>query len=514
MSVTGEDPSAGLPGIRCREGEVGCYTGLYAGRAWIVEPESVEQLRQVFAYAREDGRRVTMRGAGHSFDGQPIGDDLVVSTLRLDSIELLEGARVRVGPGARWGAIFAVAEPEGLVPAVTVTTASATAGGTLSADCLSRFSPAYGKEGKWVESFDLLTTGGELLHCSAPPPDASWDELTLEQRAFRGVIGGFGYLGAVVGITYRLLEVGASDGQIGVRTFARTHDSFDSLARDLVPATLQTYDEESNPNDPEKLDAIWSGLVAGRDGRERTFLFTSAFTPKSKGRRLILHRPNFLLRIPYEWLLRFPPTARILWALSFRIGFPRDEHVDGVEDFTFFMDGNARAKRIGKRLGFAMRNVQQTFVVPFDPTSADARQAGRGVLVEWLDTAKKLMDERGLEPTLHDVLFLPGDEPFLLSSTAGGSGFACSYAFETSRQSTLSSASEAFSELADVLWERFDGKVHLVKNVYASTRTLAEMYGDGAERFFALKGELDPDGILRNDFLERTFGELAASPAV
>ena len=69
-------------------------------------------------------------------------------------------------------------------------------------------------------------------------------------------------------------------------------------------------------------------------------------------------------------------------------------------------------------------------------------------------------------------------------------------------------AREAFKELADLLWEDFGGRVHLVKNVFASKQTLAKMYGEGAERFFALKSELDPAGILRNDFLERTLGEL------
>jgi decaprenylphospho-beta-D-ribofuranose 2-oxidase len=502
------DPSNRLPGIEVREGKVGCYTHLYEERAWILAPDGIEQLRQIFAYARDSGRRVTMRGGGHSFDAQPIGDDLVVSTEKLNSIELLDGERIRVGPGAEWGEIFAATEPHGLIPAITVTTEHATAGGTLSADCLSRFSPAYGKEGTRIESFDLLTTEGELLQCSAPPSGASWDELAPEQRAFRGVIGGFGYLGAVVSVTYRLLSVGETGGQIGVRTFARTYEGYDRLVRDLVPATEQTYQEESDPNDPGKLDAIWSGLVTSRGGRKRTFLFTSAFTPKPERRRLVLHRPKFLPRVPYEWLMRVPWTSRLLWSAAFRMGFHRDEYIDDVEGFTFFMDGNARAKRIGKRLGFSMRNIQQTFVIPFDPAGGAGWQAGRDALVDWLDTAQKLLDERGLAPTLQDVLFLPGDEPFLLSSTAGGPGFAASYAFETSSRSTLRKASEAFSDLADIAWARFGGRVHLVKNVVASQSTLAEMYRDGAERFFELKRELDPAGILRNDFLERNFGVL------
>jgi decaprenylphospho-beta-D-ribofuranose 2-oxidase len=510
MSHTAEDPRTALPDLPTRLQKVGCYTNLYEGKAWVVAPSSVEQLREVFAYARESGRRVTMRGGGHSFDAQPIGDDLVVSTEKLNSIELLRDDRVRVGPGAKWGEIFAVTQPQGLVPAITVTTENATAGGTLSADCLSRFSPAYGKEGTRIESFELLTTQGELLQCSPAPAGASWDEMTREQRAFRGAIGGFGYLGAVVSITYRLLRVGASeDGRIGVRTYARTYEGFEHLLGDLLPATEQTYVEDSDPNDPQKLDAIWSGLVTTRGGRQQTFLFTAAFTPDSKRHKLILHRPKLLIRIPYEWLLRVGWTARILWSLAFRIGFSKDEYIDDLEGFTFFMDGNARAKRIGKWFGFPMRNIQQTFVLPFDPNGGHGWQAGHDALFDWLGRVTRLFDERGLTPTLQDVLFLPADEPFLLSSSSAGPGFAVSYAFETSKRSTLEAARQAFTELADMLWKDFGGRVHLVKNVVASQATLADMYRDGAERFFALKGELDPSWVLRNDFLERTLGDLA-----
>jgi hypothetical protein len=40
------------------------------------------------------------------------------------------------------------------------------------------------------------------------------------------------------------------------------------------------------------------------------------------------------------------------------------------------------------------------------------------------------------------------------------------------------------------------------------------MYREGGERFFALKSELDPAGILRNEFLERTLSELAPDKAM
>ena len=163
------------PELRVKQERVGCYTGLYEADASVVRPKDVEELREVFRFARESPRevQVTIRGGGHSFDAQPIGNDLVVSTERLNSIELLDGDRVRVGPGATWGEIFAATQPHGLVPAGTVTTEHATAGGTLSADCLSRFSMAYGKEGKRPRASSCSLPEGELLHCSPPPEEPS-----------------------------------------------------------------------------------------------------------------------------------------------------------------------------------------------------------------------------------------------------------------------------------------------------------------------------------------------------
>jgi decaprenylphospho-beta-D-ribofuranose 2-oxidase len=207
--------------------------------------------------------------------------------------------------------------------------------------------------------------------------------------------------------------------------------------------------------------------------------------------------------------MRVPFISKLLWRVYFRFMFrDGDEYIDDLEGFTFFMDGNVRAKHLAKRLGFTLRNVQQTFVVPSDPGAAGGWDRARDDLVEWLEYAHEFLLERKLTPTLNDVLFLPRDRPFLLSASADLPGFAVSYAFETSNRETTRRVKEAFSELADVLWERFQGRVYLVKNVYASRKTLAAMYGDHAVEFFRLKRELDPRGVLVDDYLVRTFGEL------
>jgi decaprenylphospho-beta-D-ribofuranose 2-oxidase len=493
-----------------KEEKLDCYSGLYSSRAEVLEPADVEELAGIFAAARTSGRRITLRAGAHSFDGQALGDDLVVSMLGMNAIEVLPGdMKMRVGPGATWGAILARLQPLGLVPAITVTTEHATAGGTLSGDCLSRFSPSYGKEGEWIESFDLLTTQGDLLHCTPPARGSDRSAWTAEERAFCGVIGGLGYLGAVVSITYRVLPTKASDGKVGVRTIVRKFDTFTDLAEDLVPATKRSHLEDSDPDDPEKLDAIWSGI--GPRGRKTPTLlfFTSAYTANTKRRKMALHRPRLLIRVLVEWLMRVSFISKIFWRVYFRFVFrDGEEYLDDLEGFVFFMDGNARAKRIGRSLGFSMRNVQQSFVLPSDTGAEGGWDRAKDDLVEWLEYADEFLMERDLTPTLNDVLFLPKDLPFLLSSSADKAGFVISYAFETSNRQTLQRAEAAFSDLADVLWEKFQGRVHLVKNVFVKQETLAKMYGERAVEFAQLKMQLDPDQLLRDDFLERTFGNL------
>jgi decaprenylphospho-beta-D-ribofuranose 2-oxidase len=509
VASTASDP---LSGIASSEEELDCYSGLYSSHARVLRPENLDQLRRIFAYAREDGHRVTFRAGGHSFDGQAIGDDLVVSLVGFDQIEVFANEkRMRVGPGATWGAILAKLQPLGLAPAVTVTTEHATAGGTLSGDCLSRFSPAYGKEGNWIDSFDLLTTEGELLTCGRPREGVPQSDWTREEHVFQGVIGGLGYLGAVVAISYRVLTVGETEGRIGVLTKINKYKTFENLAADLVPQAEQTYLEQSDPRDPDKLDAISSALDTRANGAQAALLFRSAFTPERRRRLMALYRPRLAVRILVELLMRVRFLSGPLWRFCFRFLYRNDEkYIDDLEGFTFFMDGNARVRGAAKRFGINLDMIQQTFVVPSDPRAEGGWDRARDDLVEWLEYTHGFLLERGLTPTIHDVLFIPKDSPFpfLLSASADLPGFAVSYAFETSEKAELERIKGAFSEMAEVLREKFGGRVYLVKNVCAEQKTLAAMYGDHAAAFFDLKRELDPHGILRNAFLERNFGDL------
>lgn len=499
MSGTTAQPPPAPSGT---EEELGCYSGLYSSRAEVVTPNSVEDLMRHLAGARAAGRRVTFRAGGHSFDGQALGGDMVISMLGLNRIQVFpERQEMEVEAGATWGEILDALEPHGLVPAVTVTTERATAGGTLSGNCLSRFSPAHGKEGEQILRFDLVTAAGELITCTPPRDGTRFEQMSLEERLFCGAIGGLGYLGTVVRITYRVLRAGEPGDSVGVATDSMRAADFGQLGDRLVPPLRQMYLEESDPLNPEMNDSIWSAVGTRGDGSMAALIFTSRFTTDPERRRMLLHRPKLLIRIPFEWLMRIPLFAKLAWRL-FMWSFRKEQsYTDDLRGFSFFMDGNARAKRVGKKLGFSMRNAQQTFVVPSD-VGADGEQA-RGDLVRWLEFAHRFLVERGLAPTLHDVLFLPADDLFLLSATAGLPGFAVSYAFETSNRRRLERIKAAFRELSDVLWSEYGGRVYLVKNVFASPQTLEQMYGANLTDFRELKAQLDPDGMFVDDFYQR-----------
>src|SRR5436190_23503714 len=102
--ATGDDPlAAGTVQ------QLGCYSQMHTARARVLAPPDVDELALIFDRARLAGRRMTLRAGGNAFDGQSLGDDLVISIERLDTIgEVFEDAGepcITVGAGATWGRI-------------------------------------------------------------------------------------------------------------------------------------------------------------------------------------------------------------------------------------------------------------------------------------------------------------------------------------------------------------------------------------------------------------------------
>jgi len=491
---------------------IGCYTNLYSEQALVYAPSDADELKQIFEIARKHRRRVTLRAGAHAFDEQSMGSDIVVLMTRLRGIEVdVVDARMTVGAGTTWGEVFDKLEPLGLVPYSTVTTRHATCGGTLASDCLSRFSPAYGKEAEHILSFEFLTFDGRRVTCTPPPatkPEPSW---TLGEQLFCAAIGGFGLLGAALSITYGLLRVGETDGRIGVESHLRKYRTYRDLARDLIPMVREIVERKRAATFDRSVDpeAVFSALFNVRKS-QYAILLHSRYTTSLARNRLAIHEPNATFRIAAEWALRSQTVNVVTWPIFYALLFHEGEtYVDDLQGFTFFMDGNSNANDLGRDLGFAMKAIQQTFVVP----AQGGRVANRGWddaddrLADFLEAAHVKFEGHGLEPTLFDVLFIPRDDRAFMSPSRELDGFAVSYAFETSNPAKLELVKQCFVELSDDLLA-IGGRVSLVKNVHASVGALSTMYADGIPKLQALKAMVDPDKLLRSDFVARVLPQL------
>jgi decaprenylphospho-beta-D-ribofuranose 2-oxidase len=497
-------PPRELCDIPHEQADLSSFTQLERCSSLMYVPRDKDDLARVFAWARGAGARVTFRAGGHSFDDQSLGDDLdlnppphiVVSMTSFTSIEIdPKNQRMTVGPGATWGAIFALLEPMGFVPYTTVTTEHATAGGTLSGDCLSRFSPMYGKEGHHIASFDLMTVDGQI-HVCTPPPNRG-PATTLGQRLFYGAIGGLGYLGAVTSITYELLYVGETNGRIGVESYVFDYKSFRDLANELVPLVQRAA------TDPTAPQSVFSALSAnGTD--QKAIIIHSRYTISPDRNRMPCHEPYTTVRLLTEFLLRVSFLTSIAWSFFYRLLKTGTRYIDDLDGFTFMMDGTVRAKEIATSLGFAWKSIQQTFIIPAQSDVHEWETADQR-LYDFLKACDDRFQAAKVAPTMMDVLFIPRDDNFLMSASNGMAGFAVSFAFETNSESRLATIVRCFEELSETC-SQAGGRVYLVKNVRARQATLVKMYDSRLKDFLALKGQVDPGRVLYNAFLQRNFG--------
>lgn len=456
------------------------YSGLDAMRAERHVARSLADINEVFGKARRQGRRVTLRGAGLSFDTQAMGSEisLIAGTSEL-SIDL-EADTFTAGASTTWGRIVSTLAPHGLVPAVVVSGSDITVGGTIAMNALSRFSPVFGKEGKWIESLEVLVPSGERVRASR----------TENADLFYGVVGGLGQLGVVLRATYKALRVGTP---LRVESTCELTTEVERLAPALrLPP--------SRASDAETAYAV----VAYHGDEVRCIITRSRYVAGAPLRTMLPHRPASAARLPIEMAIHNVEGAgQRFWNFAYDKYIDVSKpYVDELDGYTFFMDGNVRTHRTAHRLGVPFRTIQETYVLP---------SAGADPLPGFLRTIRRLTADAGVEIALVDVLHLPEDESFLLSSSRGLAGFAVTLTFEGAKDVfAVDRMREIFLELGRETLRR-GGRVHLTKNVFASAETMRTMYGPGVAGMIGLKRRYDPSGLLGSTFVSRLFPNLRPS---
>lgn len=172
----------------------------------VLRPGSARDVQRLIRFANREGLTLSMRGQGHSTDGQSQADaGVVIDSRTLASIEIVTGEGATsgsagvgsaiVGGGARWIDVLAAALEHGLTPPVLTDFIELSVGGTLSGGGIGGATHRHGLQVNNVLELELITGRGERLTCSP----------TCNADLFEAVRGGLGQLGIIVRATLALV---------------------------------------------------------------------------------------------------------------------------------------------------------------------------------------------------------------------------------------------------------------------------------------------------------------------
>jgi FAD/FMN-containing dehydrogenase len=167
--------------------------------AVIVRCTTTQDVVGALGFAKEQGLRLAVRGAGHNIAGSGVCDDgLVIDLSRMRSATVDAGARrVVVEAGATLADVDAATQPHGLAVPLGINSTTGIAGLTLGGG-FGWLTRKYGMTVDSLESAEVVTAAGEVVRASATDnPDLFW--------ALRG---GGGNFGVVTRFEFRLQHVG------------------------------------------------------------------------------------------------------------------------------------------------------------------------------------------------------------------------------------------------------------------------------------------------------------------
>jgi len=208
------------------------HSQLNSARVWrIVQPDSLDGIRNAIKAAQKEEHAVAICGARHAMGGQQfLGDGLLIDMRRMAKVISLDAEKghLEVEAGIQWPQIlqYLVSTQKGREHQWTFAQKQTgadklTIGGCLAANVHGRglkMPPFIGD----VESFRLLTAKGDLIECSRSD----------NPELFRLVIGGYGLFGLVTTVTLRLVERRKVERVVEVRSVDGLPKAFAERIRD------------------------------------------------------------------------------------------------------------------------------------------------------------------------------------------------------------------------------------------------------------------------------------------
>jgi FAD/FMN-containing dehydrogenase len=438
----------------------------------VAGPRSADEVAAFLARASEEGRRVTLRGAGRSYGDAALPTDRLVLDLgrmrRIGDVDE-ETGRVIVEPGVTVEQLWRTALPRGFWPPVVSGTMRPTIGGCVAMNVHGKNQFCAGSFGDHVEELELVTARGErrAVHRER------------DADLFHAVIGSAGMLGVVTSVTLRLQRV--HSGLLDVA--ARAHGSLGETASDLdarrdgadyLVGWIDAFDRDGR--------GVIHAARHLREGEDPEADRTRTLEAQELPARLLGVVPRDKVALLMRPFAR-PFGMRAINAAKYRSAALRGEHRfrQPHAAFHFLLDYVPGWKSIYDPGGL----IQHQSFVPAEAAVETHRRLltmCRDVgIVSWLAVLKRHRPDG-----------------FLMSHSVDGFSLALDFPVTSANRQALWSLC---GELDRVVLDA-GGRFYLAKDLTASPESFRRSY-PGLDRFLEWKRELDPGGVLTSALADR-----------
>lgn len=451
-----------LPGDKIRE-----ITGFgmsFRADSYVFQPTTLDEVREVFALARQVGRNVVLRGAGRSYGDAAIDAE----SIALDFTQMKrflswdpETGIAECEPGVTIEDLWRTGLPHGWWPKVVSGTMFPTLGGALAMNIHGKNNFRMGTLGDNVLEIDLMTVDGKVR------------TLTPDQELFYAAISGAGMLGVITRVKLGMKKVHSGD----LKVYAESLPNWD--------AQIEAFEKRAENADymVSWVDCFGSGAGAGRG------LFHAAWHLPDEDSESLL---PFHQDLP-EKIAKVVPKSevwRILKPLNNRFGMKwlnaakhlsgkyvgnRKMHTQSLVAFSFLLDYVPNWRNAYLPDGF----IQYQSFVP--------KEAAKRVFAKQIE----MTQEAKMEPFL-GVLKKHKPDRFLLSHSLDGYSFALDFKVSEESWPRLQRLCQRMNEMVIEAGGRF----YLAKDCTLTPDHARAYLGENLTTLQLLKKELDPEGLL------------------
>ena len=449
-------------------------------RCNVVRPRSVDEVAAVFAEVSASGGTIGLRGAGCSYGDAAINSHgpnaVVLDTTGLNRILAWDASTgiVTVEPGVTIAQLWRHILPDGWWPTVVPGTSAVTVAGAAAANAHGKNNWRIGSFGDYVLTFDLLLPSGQVVTCSR------------EQHAdlFFAVIGGSGLLGCFTKLTLQARRIHS-----GYISETQTpHTSLAALMEAMEAATSWATDLVAWTDTGASGKRLGRGLLkAGRDLKpgEDPHPDRSLTVAAQERRGIVRFVPAGViptLARPMTMPLGVWAANRAQWMRG-QSRSSRKPHLETYAAANFLLD--------------AIPNWRDTYLPGglLQHQSFIPKDAALGAFREILERSQRA----GIVPSL-SVLKKHRPSEFLMSYLLDGYSLALDYPV---RRGNEARTLRLMGELNDVVADA-GGNCYFAKDSTLTAEQERRMVApERLERFFALKRQYDPRGLLTTDLYRR-----------